>query len=264
LKIGDTVEDEVRNAARYHASPGKRKKNLFRRILKKILILVFIVCVLWLFFIFVFRMTNVNIQGNTRYSDADVMEMVNLNGDIQNTVLYYLKYKDVVIDDVPFVESISIKWGGPNTINVYVVEKSIVGCIEVGDVYMYFDNTGEIIEGSATRQTDIPLVGGLGSDDAAPGDVIEVADNTIFEDLLNLNTLLSEFELEPLKVMIQADMTMVLNLGNVQVMLGNSDNLSDKIAAIKDLESQLEGRTGVLHLENYDSTKDSIIFSEES
>jgi len=264
LKIGDTVEDEVRNAERDHAAPKKKKKSLFRRILKKILIFVFITCVLWLVFIFAFRIRTVNIEGNTRYSDAEVMEMVNLNGDVQNTILYYVKYKDTVIDYVPFIESVTIKWAGPQTINVYVVEKSIVGCIEVDGVYMYFDNTGEIIESQTTRQTDIPLVEGLGPDAAELGDIIEVNDNTIFADLLNLTNQLSEFALEPDKVAVREDMAMILYFGNIQVMLGDSDNLSDKIAAIKDLESQLEGRTGVLHLENYDLTKDTIIFSEES
>jgi len=243
LKIGDTV---------------------IGKIIKKIVIIALIVFILCLAFIFMFRIKTINIEGSTRFSDEEIMEMVNLNGDMQNTILYYIKNKDLVIDNVAFIESISINWSGPNTISVFVAEKKIAGCIEVDGIYLCFDSTGEIIESSTTRQAKALLVDGLTTEAAALGDVIEVADQTVFKDLLILKNQLSEYELEPLKVVIRKDMSMVLHFDNVRVMMGNNGNLPDKIAAIKDLQAQLEGRKGILHLENYDSTKDSIIFSEES
>ena len=40
--------------------------------------------------------------------------------------------------------------------------------------------------------------------------------------------------------------------------------MEEKISELNDLLSKLEGLSGTLHLEEYDSTKDSIIFTKDS
>ena len=48
-------------------------------------------------------------------------------------------------------------------------------------------------------------------------------------------------------------------MGKVKVLLGKDIYMEEKISELNDLLSKLEGLSGTLHLEEYDSTKDSII-----
>ena len=49
-----------------------------------------------------------------------------------------------------------------------------------------------------------------------------------------------------------------------KVLLGKDIYMEEKISELNDLLSKLEGLSGTLHLEEYDSTKDSIIFTKDS
>ena len=53
-------------------------------------------------------------------------------------------------------------------------------------------------------------------------------------------------------------------MGKVKVLLGKDIYMEEKISELNDLLSKLEGLSGTLHLEEYDSTKDSIIFTKDS
>ena len=49
-----------------------------------------------------------------------------------------------------------------------------------------------------------------------------------------------------------------------QVFKKARQDVQEKISELNDLLSKLEGLSGTLHLEEYDSTKDSIIFTKDS
>ena len=51
-------------------------------------------------------------------------------------------------------------------------------------------------------------------------------------------------------------------MGNVKVMLGDCDNLLDKLFELKQMMPELEGRSGVLHMENFSGETGGIIFKK--
>ena len=53
-------------------------------------------------------------------------------------------------------------------------------------------------------------------------------------------------------------------MGRVTVLLGKDIYMEEKLSELKDLLPNLDGLSGTLHLEEYDSTKDSIIFTKDS
>ena len=57
---------------------------------------------------------------------------------------------------------------------------------------------------------------------------------------------------------------MTLYFEDIRVQLGKSQYLEEKISEFKDLVPNLSGLKGVLHLEDYDPSKDSIIFTKDS
>ena len=52
-------------------------------------------------------------------------------------------------------------------------------------------------------------------------------------------------------------------MGNVRVPLGEKDKLTEKIMKLRDLVPHLTGMSGVLHLENVDSSSDVITFTKD-
>lgn len=242
----------------------KQRQSLFGRIMKRILIILMILLVLFLVFIFAFRITTVNIYGNVRYTDEEIKSLIRFDEESNNSVIYYLQNRSLSVDSIPFIEAIHIRFGGPQTIDIEVVEKILIGCIYAEAQYFYFDNEGIIAEVSGTSQVDVPLIEGLDFGELVQGQALDVESSRFYEDLLELALLLNKYSMDIEKVIFSETYTMTLQLGNVRVLLGTSANLEDKIAALYDLAPELQNLSGVLHLENYDSTKESIIFSKDS
>ncbi len=53
-----------------------------------------------------------------------------------------------------------------------------------------------------------------------------------------------------------------LNYGDIQVLLGQSDNLTQKILRLSYILPELSGKKGVLHIENWTENTTNIIFDE--
>ena len=193
----------------------------------------------------------------------EILELIHYDEQTQNTILFYLQNRNLKVEDIPFIDAIHIDIGGRDSINIQVVEKLIIGCIESGGQYVYFDTDGMICEIDGTRQTDVPLIDGLEFESLELNTELSVEDKSIYDALLSLTLLLNKHELTIDKVIFKEDSTMSMQMGDIQVLLGNSRNIEDKISELKNLLPQLDGLKGTLHLENYDSTKDSIVFTKE-
>lgn len=242
----------------------KREQRLWVRIVTKLLIAIVVLGGLGCAFVFGFKMTNINISGNFAYSDEEILEMLGYSHYPKNTIIFCWKNKDDITGNIPFIERISVSFGGPNTVNIKVSEKSIIGCINNDGLYMFFDNTGTVVESSTSKSDGVPEVTGLDITGLEIGDTMDLNDVSIFNNLYELSILLKNYDVSVDQIEYRSDRTLVMNCGTIRILLGTGTNLEDKINAYKDLEANLEGMTGTLHLEDYDSSKDSIFFSKES
>ncbi len=241
----------------------RREQRLWARIVKKLLIFAVIMVALCFVFIYCFSLRTVNITGNYAYSDAEILKFLHYDEYPKNTIYFAWKNREDITEGIPFVERISVRVGGPTVINVTVVEKMIIGCIDDSGVYMYFDNTGAVVESSTTRSEDVPLVTGLNLFGLEIGDKLNLDDESVFNNLHELSVYLNNYDVTIDQIDYNQDQSMVMHRGNISILLGMGTNLEDKINAYKDLEPHLEGLSGKLHLEDYDSTKKQIFFSKE-
>lgn len=260
-----TEDDRPHSGAptRRQAHDKKLRRQRSLKFLKRLLIAAAILGVLVLLFIFLFRIKNVNMQGNTRYSKEEILDLIHYDEQSHNTILFYLQNRNLKVDGIPYIDDIHIEIGGRDTIDIEVVEKMIIGCIESQGQYVYFDTDGIICEIDSSRQTDVPLIDGLEFESLELNTELSVKDKSIYNALLSLTLLLKKHEITIDKVVFKDDGTMSMQMGDILVLLGNARNVEDKISELKNLLPQLEGLKGTLHLENYDSSRDSIIFSKE-
>lgn len=272
--IEDDEEDESVNLPEYSAgsSPAaqrgrqkriERRKNKIRKFFRGLFITIVVLAVLAVIFIFAFRLKNFNVIGNSRYSKEDVVHFFEYSEKYENTILFYIKYRNMSADNIPFVEKISIGIGRNDTIDIEIMETEIAGCFKDGGQYVYIDTSGVVCEISDNIQENTLLINGLDFEETEINKRLNVTNQNNYNTLLNLTILLNKYELDMDELSFNEDGTMVLKMGDIQILLGNALNLEDKITELANLTSELEGLKGILHLENYDSSKDSIIFTKE-
>ena len=243
---------------------GRADKSGRKRHWPRLLIIFALILILGYFiFMNVFKLKEIRIEGNAIYTDEEILNMVSGGETTGNTVFYYLKYKNSVIEDVAFVDYVEVVMVDRNTIAIDVYEKGLVGCVQYMDGYMYFDSSGTIVESSQERKEDVPLITGLTFDSMAVNDTLAIEDEEVYEGMMNLVQLLKKFELTVDRIDLAADNTTTLYFEDVRVMLGKSEYMAEKISEFKDLVPNLSGLKGVLHLEDYDPSKDSIIFTKD-
>ncbi|MBS5523358.1 MAG: cell division protein FtsQ/DivIB [Clostridiales bacterium] len=242
----------------------ERRRQRLKKFFRRTLIVLAVLAVLALIFIFGFRLKNINVTGNSRYTKEEILDLLHYDGQYHNTFIFYMKNRNMDVEGIPFINAIHMEIGGNDTINVEVAEKIVTGCIDDDGRYIYIDTDGIVCEISDTHQEDVPLLEGLEFEAPVLNQMLIVTDQTIYNSLVNLTLLLEKHEILIEKIVFNEDGTMKMQMGDIQVMLGNSENMEDKMTELKNLLPQLENLKGTLHLENYDSTKDSIIFTKES
>ena len=227
--------------------------------------IVSVIAIIFLFCLNYFRITKVHVKGSSRYTKEEIRDMV-LAGTFGDNSLYLrAKYAGKNVEGIPFIENMEISIDSPNEITVTVYEKSIAGCVEYLGRYMYFDKDGIIVESTLEREEDIPVILGLEFDHCILHEELPVKNKEIFKNILSLTQLLGKYNISTDNILFSKDNTITLYFGKARVMLGTIDNIDEKMIKLQYIIPELEGRRGVLHMENYseDSDKDYITFEKE-
>lgn len=217
-----------------------------------------------IFFFSYFRVTKVEIMGTTRYTDEEVKSMALKGWGIDNSVLAVLLHSSVDVENVPFIEGFHITWLDRNTICISVKEKKAVGCIPYLDSYIYFDRNGIFVEGSHTRDESIPFFDGIEVSHVILGEKLPIKGNTILTTAVALATIFQKNETVPDHIEFDTSYQITLVYGDITVMLGKDENLEDKMTRVIAILPKLEGKKGILHLENVTENSKTITFEGES
>lgn len=236
-----------------------RNNNKSRKITVLILLLLFIT-ISW-FFIF-FRVRQVEVAGSTHYSDEQVKEIV-LRGPLaENSVLAPLFCSRKNTGEISFIDAVEVSYVEPGSILIGVKEKQSIGCVRYLDCYVYFDREGMAIESSVEREGDIPYYEGLELDSICLNQPLCLKDGDFLRVAVNLFQMIQESVKNPDYIQIGEQSKISLVYGNVQANLGKNEYLDDKMTRMSAILPQLEGRKGILHLENVTSEKKNITFED--
>lgn len=93
-----------------------------------------------------FYVTKVEIAGSTRYTDAEVKNMVMDNFWHHNSFILSLTRKVVVPENAPFIESIEVRKEAHNKIRLIVNEKIATGYVLQEGNRFYFSNEGIVLD----------------------------------------------------------------------------------------------------------------------
>lgn len=213
----------------------------------------------------VFTVEHVEVEGNEWYSSGQIEEMVLDDEYSWNSLYVLLKYHLKDIGEVPFVDTIEVSLDNPHTVHIRVYEKGILGYLYIPLLGQnaYFDKDGFVVETSSNIISDVPKVTGVSCSEVILYEKLPLEDESILRMLLNLTQILKKYELVPDEIAFDKKEGVIVYYGNVRVMIGEEEYLSQKIVRLVQILPKLEGMSGTLHLENWTEENTDIVFDKE-
>lgn len=245
-----------------------------------------------LLFIYLFHVKTITVEGNIHYTEEEIKAMVMDDIFAGNSVLFALKNGTKEIEDTPFLESIRVEMVARDEIRLVVTEKTIVGYLEYNGAYWYFDRDGIVVEKTeepaltaeeriAAKNAQnaeegvilseempvknfVPLVEGDGFrfEKMVLNQNLDISDPGIFNALSSINQMINKDNIPPEKVIYDADSNIILVYENIEVWLGKDEHLEEKMNTLASIMPEMEGLSGILHLEDYDSFGSGVIFEK--
>ena len=129
---------------------------------------------------------------------------------------------------------------------------------------MYFDKDGIVVESSSAEYSQVPEIEGLKFTSIVLGSKLEVGNDSIFTDILDMTQAFDKYSLDIDKIYFDSQYNVTLYMGNVKVLLGEADDSTDKLYALKRMQDKIADLSGTLYLSEYDGSDSSIIFKVDT
>ncbi len=247
----------------------KRKKRLIRASVGGIIL------VGVLLFISIFYTTNVQVEGNERYTEDEIKRMVMKEPFSWNTFLMSRFKRHIAYNNQTFIDSVDVEYQNHNSIIIHVNERYPIGYVEYEGKNCYFDKNGVVLQTMLKEEVeqetsdnyreyaDVPLITGLVSDKAEEGAKLKVKDSRIFDSILELMRMFDKYGVRPDSVELSEHDEFTLHYGNVRIALGKDEKLEDKMTRAAAILPKILNESGTLHLEDYTNDTHNIIFDKD-
>lgn len=232
---------------------------------KKIKILCVILLVLFGGFMYLstFHLKTIRVSGCENVDEELVRQAVEAQRFSDNTLLVYLMSKIKPIENIPFVAKMDIEFVSKNEIEVMVYEKSMAGCVEYMDGYVYFDKDGVILDASPEMIPGVPCIKGLHFSQWEVGEKLPIDDESRFQSILSITQLVDKYELEIDGIEFTAENEIVLFHGGITIELGEGEYLAIQMMNLGSILEGLEGMEGTLYMKDFNSDNATASFSKK-
>ena len=271
-----------------------------KKTLRIILISIFSVLVIGILtFLLVFHVKEIEIIGNTRYTENEIKSMSLTKFYSSNSFLVTWLDGNQEVMDIPFINGFKIEKVSNSKLRIIVSEKQIIGYIKDGERDAFFDKDGLVVEiieskvveekqviageavddkelikpeavdevGDETRfhaaVTNVPLIEGLEVGTIALNRVLKVKDKSVFNTIWGIARMVEKFDVQPDKVFFAENSNVTMYYGDIRVLIGDSSLIEEKIARAAAILPKLVGEVGELHLDDYKKGVDTIVFTKD-
>lgn len=234
---------------------------------KKIGILLLVVFVIFtgcLYGIFsMFRITDAQVVGNSYYTEEEIKDLVLGKDRRKNGISLLLFGSEAEKQEIPFIDNLEITMLSRKKIKIRVYEKEVIGYVDYMGTKLYFDKDGTVIESTNEELEGIPCIEGLEFQALKLYEPLQVPDKKVFQLILNITQLMKKYEITPDRIQLKSDGNVVLTFQKVRIYLGTGEYMDERVARISTIMSDLEGLSGVLHMEDYTNESTSISFVKD-
>ncbi len=256
-------EIRIDDSGKVEKRKRNRRKKRKRRNRNWLLIPAFLVVLAIIVLVF-FRAQNLQIEGNRRVSEDEVKEVIRWDSCQGNTLLLWLLNRKVDVSSNELLAKINVSIVNPQTVRVEVEEQSLVAGVLIGEQYFYVNDSGLVILSQKDMIEAIPLIEGIDVEKAEVSSYLKTGRDDVLDDMLDIAECLADYEISAESIEETGEGGYMIRIGKITVLLGPDIYMEEKVSELKDLLPELDDLSGTLHLENYDSTKDSIIFTKDS
>lgn len=244
--------------------PPERKKKKRRGVFLGLLTFILGIVIIVFAFMLLFHIQKIEVKGNKYCTENDVIGWLREDKYAVNSVYVWWKYNKGGVEQLPVVESSKISFRSPWTIRVTVKEKEISGYIDYNNQYLYFDKDGTAVLATTDKIEQAAYIEGMDIDASKVklGEVLPVSDKNVFKRIVEISQLLVKYELSPDRITCSGS-ELNLYFGNVEVLLGKTNyevRLAQVPPILQKLTEQYPDKQGTLHLENYDTSGQSVRF----
>ncbi len=207
-----------------------------------------------------YEIKNVYVEGSSHYTDDEIKEIV-LSGKYGNNSLFLShKYKELEINDIPFIQTINVSVLDKESIRITVHEKALAGCVSYLGRYIYFDKDGIVVETSDKATAGVPEIVGIDFDYVVLYEKLPAEDERLFKKVLDITLLMTKYKVSADKMYFAPNGNIYLYWELIEISLGEDENLDIKIMNLPSILDKLHGMKGILHMENYDEGTKRVSF----
>lgn len=235
------------------------RRKLYRIIIEAVagILLIFV-----LVFFLGFRVTGVQVEGNSFYSDDQIKNMV-LDAPIaKNSILAGFLNTEKNTKDAVMIDSITVSRVNRNTLLLQVKEKQMIGYIEFQGQCVNFDRQGIIQIITEDPLENVPRIEGINVKEAIQGERLTGINTRKLNTILSVGKMLEKMEEKPDRLAFNELNQLVMYYGDIEVRLGDDENMDEKINRLVGILPELEGMSGILHLENTTEDSESVVFDD--
>ena len=235
------------------------RRKLYRIIIEAVagILLIFV-----LVFFLGFRVTGVQVEGNSFYTDDQIKNMV-LNAPIaKNSILAGFIDTEKSTKDEAMIDSITVSRVDRNTLLLQVKEKQMIGYIEFQGQCVNFDRQGIVQIITEEPLENVPKIEGIDVKEAVQGERLSEINTSKLNTILSVGKMLEKMEDKPDRLAFNDLNQLVMYYGTIEVRLGDDENMDEKINRLVGILPELEGMSGILHLENTTEDSESVVFDD--
>ena len=209
-----------------------------------------------------FRVTGVQVEGNSFYTDDQIKNMILDVPMAKNSILADFIDTEKSTKDEAMIDSITVSRVNRNTLLLQVKEKQMIGYIEFQGQCVNFDRQGIVQIITEEPLENVPKIEGIDVKEAVQGERLSGINTTKLNTILSVGKMLEKMEEKPDRLVFNDLNQLVLYYGTIEVRLGDDENMDEKINRLVGILPELEGMSGILHLENTTEDSESVVFDD--
>ena len=145
---------------------------------------------------------------------------------------------------------------------ITVYEKAVIGYIRYMAVICILTKTVLLLKVQQKLLKSSEIIG-LKFNSIVLDSKLEVGDDEVFRHILDLTQSFDKYNLDVSKVYFDSSDNVILYIDEVKVYLGKSDDYTDKLFELKQMETKFAGLKGSLYMQDYTKDSSSIIFKKD-
>lgn len=209
------------------------KKRRRKKLIKKLTIGVFVIVIGIIIFIYkspIFNLSKINITGLVSLKNESIQEMLKYEIGQNIFTIDYNEMEDILLSN-KYIKNIKINKSGINSLEIEIVESEIGFYIEDKGDIIIINNQGEIVESIDTIEgKNLLKLEGINLEGIQIGDKIN--DSNYLEQVLDTFYKMQR-ELKDLYKITNINISNMekisCNIGNVNIILGNYENIKDNM-----------------------------------